>query len=174
MDGSSAWQPARRRPFRVSKPFETARSTQGYRMPGYGQGIMQSRCRRHPHQMSARSSLDTKSTCNTTKARQYLAFRSDGGPAGVRTLDLGIKSPLLYQLSYRSVYVRNTLGWVQGLEPWTYGTTTRRSSQLGYTHRVPAPSALDYYCRSPIRMQVLFSTFLADSPHSYSGYHFCR
>ena len=27
-----------------------------------------------------------------------------GGPAGVRTLDLGIKSPLLYQLSYRSVF----------------------------------------------------------------------
>ena len=26
-----------------------------------------------------------------------------GGPAGVRTLDLGIKSPLLYQLSYRSI-----------------------------------------------------------------------
>ena len=27
-------------------------------------------------------------------------------------------------------------GWVKGLEPSTYGTTTRRSSQLSYTHRV--------------------------------------
>ena len=63
------------------------------------------------------------------------ARKSNGGPAGVRTLDLGIKSPLLYQLSYRSTY-QETVGWVQGLEPWTSGTTTRRSSQLGYTHRV--------------------------------------
>ena len=63
------------------------------------------------------------------------ARKTNGGPAGVRTLDLGIKSPLLYQLSYRSTY-QETVGWVQGLEPWTSGTTTRRSSQLGYTHRV--------------------------------------
>ena len=144
-----------------------------YVLPGQT-GLFHTHILSYKPQMGARSSLDTRTSFNTTKARQCLAFRSDGGPAGVRTLDLGIKSPLLYQLSYRSVYVRNTLGWVQGLEPWTYGTTTRRSSQLGYTHRVPAPSALDYYCRSPIRMQVLFSTFLGDSPHSYSRYHFCR
>ncbi len=69
------------------------------------------------------------------------ALNLNGGPAGVRTLDLGIKSPLLYQLSYRSNYQRN-VGWVQGLEPWTSGTTTRRSSQLSYTHRVsPRQSA---------------------------------
>ena len=37
------------------------------------------------------------------------------------------------------------MGWVQGLEPWTYGTTTRRSSQLGYTHHVSVRSALSYY-----------------------------
>ena len=36
--------------------------------------------------------------------REGRGFR--GGPAGTRTPDLGIKSPLLYQLSYRSmVYV---------------------------------------------------------------------
>lgn len=29
------------------------------------------------------------------------------------------------------------MGWVKGLEPSTYGTTTRRSSQLSYTHHVP-------------------------------------
>ena len=28
------------------------------------------------------------------------------------------------------------MGWVKGLEPSTYGTTTRRSSQLSYTHHV--------------------------------------
>ena len=37
------------------------------------------------------------------------------------------------------------MGWVKGLEPSTYGTTTRRSSQLSYTHRVPLRKALDYY-----------------------------
>ena len=49
-----------------------------------------------------------------------------GGPAGVRTLDLGIKSPLLYQLSYRSPCTQ--MGWVEGLEPSTYGATVRRSA----------------------------------------------
>ena len=31
---------------------------------------------------------------------------------------------------------RERMGWVKGLEPSTYGTTTRRSSQLSYTHHV--------------------------------------
>ena len=38
------------------------------------------------------------------KASGEEAQELNGGPAGVRTLDLGIKSPLLYQLSYRSVF----------------------------------------------------------------------
>ena len=83
----------------------------------------------------------------------------NGGPAGVRTLDLGIKSPLLYQLSYRSNYQRN-VGWVQGLEPWTSGTTTRRSSQLSYTHRVSPRKALDYYGSESDGAQGEISSFL--------------
>ena len=50
------------------------------------------------------------------------------------------------------------MGWVQGLEPWTFGTTTRRSSQLSYTHRVSTPSALDYYCSRLRKMQASFLT----------------
>ena len=34
------------------------------------------------------------------------------------------------------------MGWVKGLEPSTYGTTTRRSSQLSYTHHVPLSKRL--------------------------------
>ena len=92
------------------------------------------------------------------------ALKVSGGPAGVRTLDLGIKSPLLYQLSYRSNYQRN-VGWVQGLEPWTSGTTTRRSSQLSYTHRVSScAKALDYYGSEIAGAQGGISSFL-NSPH---------
>ena len=49
------------------------------------------------------------------------------------------------------------MGWVQGLEPWTSGTTTRRSSQLGYTHRVSCAKALDYYCSLDAPMQAPIS-----------------
>ena len=52
--------------------------------------------------------------CAKEEGREHMlsAFVFHGGPAGVRTLDLGIKSPLLCQLSYRSVtakkdYTRN-------------------------------------------------------------------
>ena len=52
--------------------------------------------------------------CAKEEGREHVlsAFTFHGGPAGVRTLDLGIKSPLLCQLSYRSVtakkdYTRN-------------------------------------------------------------------
>ena len=59
--------------------------------------------------LSERSSLPAQ-----REGREHVlsAFVFHGGPAGVRTLDLGIKSPLLCQLSYRSVtakkdYTRN-------------------------------------------------------------------
>ena len=52
------------------------------------------------------------------------------------------------------------MGWVQGLEPWTSGTTTRRSSQLGYTHRVSCAKALDYYYKNHPKMQAKFLTNL--------------
>ena len=37
------------------------------------------------------------------------------------------------------------MGWVKGLEPSTYGTTTRRSSQLSYTHHVCLLRNGEYY-----------------------------
>ena len=39
----------------------------------------------------------------TKASMRWLGFH--GGPAGTRTPDLGIKSPLLYQLSYRSMAI---------------------------------------------------------------------
>ena len=67
-----------------------------------------------------------KSTKKWANALWRWPANVSGGPAGVRTLDLGIKSPLLYQLSYRSPCTQ--MGWVEGLEPSTYGATVRRSA----------------------------------------------
>ena len=36
---------------------------------------------------------------NSKRPRDYRGLACNGGPSGTRTLDLGIKSPLLYQLS---------------------------------------------------------------------------
>ena len=36
---------------------------------------------------------------NSKRPRDYRGLAFNGGPSGTRTLDLGIKSPLLYQLS---------------------------------------------------------------------------
>ena len=67
-----------------------------------------------------------KSTKKWANALWRWPANVSGGPAGVPTLDLGIKSPLLYQLSYRSPCTQ--MGWVEGLEPSTYGATVRRSA----------------------------------------------
>ena len=48
------------------------------------------------------------------------------------------------------------MGWVNGLEPSTYGATVRRSSQLSYTHHVSSRKALDNYALFDIFAQVLF------------------
>ena len=50
-----------------------------------------------------------------------------GGPSGGRTLDLGIKSPLLWPAELTAPSIMR-MGWVKGLEPSTYGATVRRST----------------------------------------------
>ena len=69
-----------------------------------------------------------------------------GGPAGVRTLDLGIKSPLLYQLSYRSLFNCNGVGeGVRTLDLRSHGPSL---FQLSYTHHVTHLVQLVYYCKT--------------------------
>ena len=58
-----------------------------------------------------------------------------------------------------TVYTK-LLGWVKGLEPSTYGTTTRRSSQLSYTHRVLCASRSTIIARNATRCKPQFSRIL--------------
>gem|GEM_PF-6789878 len=66
-------------------------------------------------------------------ASGWRRLRIRGGPAGVRTLDLGIKSPLLYQLSYRSIF---NYGVGTGARTLDLLSHSQALCQLSYTHRV--------------------------------------
>ena len=62
----------------------------------------------------ARQALAGSNPCDSPgheKTSRVGGLVSNGGPAGVRTLDLGIKSPLLYQLSYRSLFACKSAKW---------------------------------------------------------------
>ncbi len=91
-------------------------------------------------------------------ARTLLGFH--GGPAGVRTLDLGIKSPLLYQLSYRSVLCHGTKknGVGEGARTLDLRSHSPSLCQLSYTHRLPPRGALNIVQRAPPGCKTQFWT----------------
>ena len=62
----------------------------------------------------------------------------NGGSEWNRTIDTGIFSPLLYQLSYRGIYLarawhgEHAMATRMGLEPMISAVTGRHSNQLNY------------------------------------------
>ena len=97
-----------------------------------------------------------------TKKESHLALflGFHGGPAGVRTLDLGIKSPLLYQLSYRSVLCHGTKknGVGEGARTLDLRSHSPSLCQLSYTHRLPPRGALNIVQRAPPGCKTQFWT----------------
>ena len=97
---------------------------------------------------SRRLTLEFEASASTSSATR--AFGDVFGAIdGVRTRDLRIDNPLLYQLSYNRMYdviwvstpfrnkvPLNFLARLTGLEPATSGVTGRRSNQLSYNRIV--------------------------------------